>query len=361
MITLHSTTVDPSLRASLLDAVASVIDSNQYILGPHVERFEQELARLVGFPCVSCASGTDAIVILLQASGIPKLSRVFTPAYGFIATPEAILRAGATPVFVDVAPRTACMDPVALAEALYKFRATPDDAVLTVDMFGRPSPYHELLAASLPFGCKLFCDRAQSMGAYSFPPSTVSFTTSFFPTKPLPGYGDGGALFSALPSVLSLARSIRSHGRQPGSKHIAFMHGLNSRLDEIQAAMLLHSIPLLQSRVASRRSVALLYDTRLSCHDSFSLLDWNPNSAHAIFPLVCKDRSAVSSTLATHNIESSPYYQLPFPHMPIFSDCPSGPIPNSIHLCNSILAIPMHHNLSYADVDKVIAALSELP
>ncbi len=284
-------------------AIARVLDHGAYINGPEVLELEGALAEFSGARhIVTCANGTDALVLVLRALGIGPGRAVVVPTFTFAATAEAVALVGATPVFADVRPETFDIDPVSLAAGCDVARSAGLDpaAVIAVDLFGQPAPYDELDAVARDRGLIVIVDAAQSFGASlgdrrvgALAPIT---TTSFFPAKPLGCYGDGGAVMCEDESTALVMRSLRSHGA--GShKYDHERLGLNSRLDTLQAAVLLQKLSVFADELDRRHVVASRYTDALAGEPSITtpVLRRGATSAWAQYTILVPNRDAVAT------------------------------------------------------------------
>ena len=254
------------LGANLTKAIADAVEGGAWILGPEVQRLEQKLADYAGVKhAVACANGTDALLLPLRAWEIGPGDAVFVPAFTFAASAEVVALVGATPVFVDVLPDTFNMDPKSLAAAIAMVRREGKlrpAVIMPVDLFGQPADYRRLEPIAEREGLKVLCDSAQAFGATLDGKHTVAFGhaagTSFYPAKPLGCYGDGGCCFTNDDELAVTLRSLRVHG-QGTDKYENVRIGLNSRLDTIQAAILIEKLTIFSDEIESRNRVARRY------------------------------------------------------------------------------------------------------
>src|ERR1700735_1155190 len=258
------------IATELRRRIDGVLAHCQFILGPEVAELEAELARFCGAThCVTVSSGTDALQIAMMAEGIGPGDAVFLPAFTYTATAEVPLVLGATPVFVDVDPRTFQIDPAHLRQRISEVKAAGKlrpRAVIGVDLFGQPAEWPALSAIAVTEGLFTIDDLAQSFGAslHGQPlgsPAAVT-ATSFFPSKPLGAYGDGGALFTENDDRADLYRSLRTHG-EGKTRYEVLRTGMNGRLDSIQAAVLLSKLTIFPEELHAREKIATYYDHRL--------------------------------------------------------------------------------------------------
>jgi UDP-2-acetamido-2-deoxy-ribo-hexuluronate aminotransferase len=345
----------------------------QFILGPEVAELEAELARFCGARhCVAVSSGTDAIQIAFMAEGIGPGDAVFLPAFTYTATAEVPLVLGATPVFVDVDPRTFQIDPGHLerrvAEVRRAGRLRPR-ALIGVDLFGQPADWPALTAIAEREDLFTLDDLAQSFGCtlHGRPLGTAAdvTATSFFPSKPLGAYGDGGALFTENDDRAALYRSLRTHGE--GTSRYEVLHtGMNGRLDSMQAAVLLAKLTVFADELAARERVARYYHARLGNAVATPRLVPDSTSAWAIYAILLRDqptRDHVQASLRAEGVPTAIYYPRPLHRQPAYQACHDGArLPVSEDLAGRVLALPIHPYLSEADMahvcDRVLEAVS---
>jgi UDP-2-acetamido-2-deoxy-ribo-hexuluronate aminotransferase len=345
----------------------------QFILGPEVAELETELARLCGARhCVAVSSGTDAIQIAFMAEGIGPGDAVFLPAFTYTATAEVPLVLGATPVFVDVDPRTFQIDPAHLelrvAEVRREGRLRPR-ALIGVDLFGQPADWPALSAIAQRECLFTLDDLAQSFGCtlHGRPLGAAAdaTATSFFPSKPLGGYGDGGALLTESDERAALYRSLRTHGE--GTSRYEVLHtGMNGRLDSMQAAVLLAKLTVFGDELAARDRVARYYDSRLGNAVVTPARVPDSTSAWAIYAILLHDaatRQRVQDTLRAEGVPTAIYYPRPLHLQPAYRDHHNGAcLAVSEDLAGRILALPIHPYLSETQIaqvcDSVLAAVS---
>jgi len=345
----------------------------QFILGPEVAELETELARFCGARhCVAVSSGTDAIQIALMAEGVGRHDAVFLPAFTYTATAEVPLVLGATPVFVDVDPRTFQIDPAHLERRIAEIRRQErlqPRALIGVDLFGQPADWPSLAAIAEREALFTIDDLAQSFGCElhgrRLGAAADVTATSFFPSKPLGGYGDGGALFTESDERAALYRSLRTHGE--GTSRYEVLHtGMNGRLDSMQAAVLLAKLAVFADELATRERVARYYDSRLGNAVVTPARVPDSAAAWAIYSILLRDpatRQHVQAALRADGIPTAIYYPRPLHLQPAYRDHHDGtPLPVSEDVSQRILALPIHPYLTEADMarvcDSVLAALS---
>lgn len=352
------------IKPELDRRIAMVLAHGRYILGPEVAELESRLAEFAGCAhAVTVASGTDALQIALMSEGIGPGDAVFLPAFTFTATAEVPVVLGASPVFVDVDPRTFNIDADDLQRRLDQVRragALRPRAVIAVDLFGLPADYAALGDIAARHELFLIADAAQSFGAErggarvgTLAPVTA---VSFFPSKPLGCYGDGGALLTDDADRAGLFRSIRHHGAG-GGKYDILRIGLNSRLDTIQAAVLLAKLDIFADELAARETVTQRYDARLGNRLTVPARPDGARSAWAQYSVLSDSRDALRSRLEASGVPSAVYYPRPLHRQPAYERYADGACPVSEALCGRILSLPMHPYLSEADVGRICDAI----
>jgi len=340
----------------------------QFVLGPEVAELETALAARAGAAhCVAVSSGTDALQIALMAEGIGSGDAVFLPAFTYTATAEVPLLLGATPVFVDVDPRTFQIDPGHLGARIAAIRAggrLRPRAVIGVDLFGQPAPWPALRAIAEREDLFLLDDLAQSFGATlaGKPLGTQgdATATSFFPSKPLGAYGDGGALLTESADRAALYRSLRSHGE--GTTRYEVLHtGVNGRLDTLQAAVLLAKLEVFDAELAARERIAALYDAGISGFVETPARIPGSTSAWAIYAILLRDperRTAVQDRLRAEGVPTAIYYPRPLHLQPAYAASHDGTaLPVSEDLARRILALPIHPDLTDDQAAQVCEAV----
>ena len=340
----------------------------QFILGPEVAELEAALAAFCGAKhCVGVSSGTDAIQIALMAEGIGRGDAIFLPAFTYTATAEVPLLLGAVPVFVDVDPRTFQIDPDHLdrriAEVRRAGRLRPR-ALIGVDLFGQPADWPALNAIAERENLFTLDDLAQSFGCTlhgrRLGAVADATATSFFPSKPLGAYGDGGALFTESEERAALYRSLRTHGE--GTTRYEVLHtGMNGRLDSIQAAVLLAKLGVFADELAIRERVARYYDSRLGNAVATPARVADSTSAWAIYSILLADgatRDRVQASLRADGVPTAIYYPRPLHLQPAYRDHHDGTrLPVSEDVAQRILALPIHPDLSEAAMERVCDAV----
>ncbi|OAI45225.1 aminotransferase DegT [Rhizomicrobium sp. SCGC AG-212-E05] len=353
------------LGAPLNAAIAAAVEGGQWILGPQVTQFEKDIAQWAGVKhAIACANGTDALLLVLRAWGVGPGDAVFVPAFTFAASAEVVALVGASPVFVDVLPDSFNMDPASLEAAIALVKREGKLApkvVMPVDLFGQPADYRALAPIVAREGLKLFCDTAQGFGGLLDGKRAGAIgdaaATSFFPAKPLGCYGDGGACFTNDDGLNEILRSLRSHGQ--GSHRYEHVHiGLNSRLDTIQAAILIEKLKIFPDEIEARNRVAKRYNDAFAGSNRIvaPIVIAGATSTWAQYTLRVEDRTRFQADLKEAGVPTMVYYPLPLSRQKAYAHYPSAPTPVSEALCAKVVSLPMHPYLDEATQDRVIHA-----
>jgi UDP-2-acetamido-2-deoxy-ribo-hexuluronate aminotransferase len=361
------------IRDDLRRRLDAVLAHCQFILGPEVAELERELARFCGAKhCVSVSSGTDALQIAMMAENIGPGDAVFLPAFTYTATAEVPLVLGATPVFVDVDPRTFQIDPDHLRQRITAIRTAGrlrPRVLIGVDLFGQPADWPALSAVAAAEDLFTIDDLAQSFGASlhgrMLGSQADATATSFFPSKPLGAYGDGGALFTESDDRAALYRSLRTHG-EGTTRYEVLRTGMNGRLDSIQAAVLLSKLTVFPDELVAREKIATYYDHRLGNTVTIPARVPNSTAAWAIYSILLPeglDRGAVQAALREDGVPTAIYYPRPLHRQPAYREHHDGTaLPVSDDLADRILALPIHPDMDEAAAcqvcDAVVAAVS---
>lgn len=356
------------IAAPLRARIEAVLAHCQFVLGPEVAELEQRLAAFAGAAhCVTVSSGTDALQIAMMAEGIGRGHSVFLPAFTYTATAEVPLVLGATPVFVDIDPATFQIDPADLRRRIAGLRAAGGPrprAIIGVDLFGQPAPWPALRAIAAEEGLFLLDDCAQSFGARlegrRLGREAEATAISFFPSKPLGAYGDGGALLTESAERAALYRSLRTHG-EGAARYDVLRTGMNGRLDTLQAAVLLAKLEVFEAELAARAAIAAAYDAALAGVLEIPARVPESQSAWAIYAVLLPpgtDRDAVQARLRADGIPTAVYYPKPLHHQPAYRASYTGnPLPVSEAVAQRILALPIHPDLPAEAPPRVAAAL----
>lgn len=353
-----------SLREAVDARIAALLNHGQYILGPEVAELEQRLAAYVGVDhCIAVASGTDALLIALIALGVGAGDEVITTPFSFIATAETIALLGAVPVYADIDPHTFNLDPGKTELAI-----TPrTKAIIPVSLYGQPANFPAINGIAEQHGLPVIEDGAQSFGAQqhgrrSCNLSTIG-TTSFFPSKPLGGYGDGGACFTNDAELAGLMRRISRHGQSRRYFHTEV--GVNGRIDTLQAAILLAKLELFDDEVASRQRIGERYG---KCFQEAGItatpyLDPGNTSMYAQYTIEVENRAAVQQALKVSGIPTAVHYPTLLCQQPALQGCGSRcssscATPLAQRASERVMSLPMHPYLSEHEQDQVVDAVT---
>ena len=354
------------LGEPLAKAIQAAVEGGQWILGPQVAQFEKDLAQWAGVRhAVSCASGTDALLLVLRAWGVGPGDAVFVPAFTFAATAEVAALVGAEPVFVDVQPDTFNMDPASLEAAIALVKREgklKPKVVIPVDLFGQPADYRALAPIASRAGLKLFCDAAQGFGGLLDGKRAGAIgdaaATSFFPAKPLGCYGDGGACLTNDDALKDLLLSLRMHGQ--GADRYEHVHiGTASRLDTIQAAILIEKLKIFSEEIEQRNKVARRYNEAFagSKHIIAPAVVAGATSTWAQYTLQVEDRAKFQADLKVAGVPTAVYYPIPLNRQKAYVRYPSVATPVSDALAPRVVSLPMHPYLDQATQDHIIGAV----
>lgn len=364
------------IETEINTAIQRVVEGGRYVLGPEVAELEGRLAEWCGAShAITCANGTEALSLPLMAWGIRPGDAVFCPSFTFVATAQVVPWLGATPVFVDIRPDTYNIDPASLEDAIARVisegRLVPR-VVIAVDLFGQPADYPALREICDRYGLKLIADTAQGFGCTlngRHPSDWADIaTTSFFPAKPLGCYGDGGAVITNDAALAELVESLRVYGKVTASdaarrnfqhdpKYLSLRVGMNSRLDTIQAAILLEKLRIFADEIIRREAVAQRYTRAFSGQvRRVPQVIAGGQSVWAQYVIEHDDRDGLQAHLSGHSIPSMVYYPVPI-HEQDFAvrfRPPAGTLPVTEQASRHVLALPMHPYLEAADQDRII-------
>lgn len=346
------------LKSDIDAGIQRVLSHGQYILGPEVLELEEKLAAYTGAKyCISVANGTDALQIVQMALGIGSGDEVITPGFTYIATAETVALLGAKPVYVDVNPRTYNLDPVQLEAAI-----TPrTKAIIPVSLYGQCADYDAINVIAQKHGIPVIEDAAQSFGATYKGKKSCNLTTiactSFFPSKPLGCYGDGGAIFTNDGELAKVIRQIARHGQDRRYHHVRV--GVNSRLDTLQAAILLPKLAVLDEEVAQRQNVAQRYAQLLGQRDIHTTphIEAYNTSAWAQYTIQVDRRDQVQEQLKAAGIPTAVHYPIPLNKQPAVADVQVY-LPVGDAIAQRVMSLPMHPYMAIADQEKIVATLS---
>lgn len=353
------------IKSDILKSIESVLEHGQYIMGPEVTLLEEKLAKYVGTKyCISCASGTDALLMALMALDVGPGDAIFTTPFTFVATAEVITLLGATPVFVDIDERTYNISPHLLDEAIQRVideNFLNPRAIIPVDLFGLPADYNKLESIGRKYSLPIIEDGAQSFGGGISKKKSCSFgeisTTSFFPAKPLGGYGDGGAIFTDDSKYKEKLESIRIHGKG-SDKYNNVRIGINGRLDTIQAAILLQKLVILGQEIENRQIVAQKYSTQLKDDFEVPYIPTRYYSAWAQYSILANDskhRQECMQKLKNNNIPTAIYYPIPLHLQKAYENLgySKGDFTICERVSGRIFSIPMHPYLTESEINQI--------
>ncbi|ESX56366.1 aminotransferase DegT [Mesorhizobium sp. LSHC422A00] len=354
------------IRDRLKAAIDNVVEEGRYILGPQVTEFENKLAAYIGTKhVVACANGTDALLLPLFAAGIGAGDAVFVPSFTFAATAEVVALAKAEPVFVDVDAETYNIDIASLEAAIAMIKKEgrmKPKAIIPVDLFGLAADYEAIMAIAKREGLLVIEDAAQSIGGSADGTMCGAFghvgSTSFYPAKPLGCYGDGGAMFTNDDALADQLRSFAFHGKGE-TQYDNVRVGINSRLDTIQAAILIEKLAILEDEMVARQVVAKRYAEGLGDIVKTSRNLGGGRSAWAQYAIETPKRDGLRAHLGEKGIPSVIYYVKPLHEQVAYRDYPRTPtgLAVSEELPKRILCLPMHPYLSEADQDRIIETI----
>lgn len=338
--------------------IAKVLNEGNYIMGPEVFELEEQLAEFCGVKhCITCGNGTDALQMSLMALGIGPGDEVITTAFSFFATAEVIVLVGATPVFIDIDPNTYNIDATLIEEKITK----KTKAIMPVSLFGQCSDMDVINEIANRHNLPVIEDAAQSFGAKykgkrSCNLSTIG-CTSFFPAKPLGCYGDGGACFTNNDELAETLRSLRMHGKGT-DKYDNVRVGLNSRLDTIQAAVLLEKLSIYPNEILTRQAAAVKYTQKLQRHIQTPYVNTDNQSVWAQYTLQSVDRDLYLAKLKQQGIPAGIYYPKPLHKQSALIkilNAPSFPVAEKV--ANTVFSLPIHPYLSENDIERITLCL----
>lgn len=351
-----------SIKDELDKRMADVLASGKFILGPEVKELEEKLAAYVGTKyCITCASGTDALQIALMALNIGQGDEVITTAFTYIATGEVIAQVGATPVFVDIDPVSYNIDPKKIEAAITE----KTKAIIPVSLYGQCADFDEINAIAEKHNLAVIEDGAQSFGATykgkrSCGLSTIG-CTSFFPTKPLGCYGDGGAIFTNDENLAKAMDQIHRHGQDRRYHHIRM--GLNSRLDTMQAAVLLAKMTKFDEEIKRREEIGQCYTSLLKDIQGVQTpaIKEGNSCVYAQYTIVVENRDELQAKLKEKGIPTAVHYPIPLNKQPIFENMSHvGEIPNAEYVAEHVISLPMSAWLMEEHMDYIVGAIKDL-
>jgi UDP-2-acetamido-2-deoxy-ribo-hexuluronate aminotransferase len=358
------------IREPLNARIQKVLEHGQYVLGPETVELERRLAQFVGAKhCIAASSGTDTLLIALMALDIGAGDEVITSPFTFIATGEMIALAGAKPVFVDIDRRTYNIDPAKIEQAI----TSKTKAIMPVSLYGQCADFDAINAVARKHRLPVIEDAAQSFGAYYKGKASCAVSeigsTSFFPSKPLGAYGDGGALFSNDDHLAKLMAEIRVHGQDRRYHHPRL--GINGRLDTLQAAILLVKMDIFEEEIAARARIGERYSSMIN--DSFGnvsderhqvttpVIAPDCTSVYAQYTVEVADRAKVEQQMKSRGIPTAVHYPVPLHLQPVFADLKQGKgsFPMSESAAERVISLPMHPYLTEEQQLTVVKALKE--
>lgn len=357
------------IKKSVDENIHNVLNHNKYIMGPEIEEMEKRLAKFAGTKyCVSCSSGTDALLMPLMAWEIGKGDAVFTSPFTFVATAEVISLRNATPVFVDIDEKTFNIDAEKLEESIQKVikegKLKPK-AIIPVDLFGQPAEYNKIEEIAKKYDLLILEDAAQGFGGNIGGKRAGSFgdaaATSFFPAKPLGCYGDGGAVFTDSDDLYEKLLSVRVHG-QGSDKYDNIRLGLNGRMDSIQAGVINAKLDIFEEELLERNRIAKSYSEKLKDKYIIPYVPGNYFSAWAQYSILAessKHRTDLQNKLKENGIPSAVYYPIPL-HLQTaykYLSYKAGDMPVSEKIAERIFSLPMHPYLKEEEIEKVCNVL----
>ncbi len=353
-----------SLKPRIQSRMDAVLEHGQYIMGPEVAELEAQLQSFTGAPhCITVASGTEALLISLMALGVGRGDEVITTPFTFVATAEVVALLGATPVFVDIDPRTCNIDPAGIRE-----RITPRTrAIMPVSLYGQPAEMEAINAIAREAGnIPVIEDAAQSFGAMYRGNRSCNLSsiacTSFFPSKPLGCYGDGGAIFTSDSEIAAKCRELRVHGQRERYRHHSV--GVGGRMDTLQCAIVLAKLEVFEEEIALRERVAKNYHALIG--DSLPgvrLLPWpeaDRSSVFAQFTLLVEDREQLRQRLGEAGVPTAVHYPAPIYDQPAYESYgQSSQYPHANRASREVLSLPMHPHLQPAEQEFIVGQLQQ--
>lgn len=346
------------IEERVLARFKKIIDNSSFIMGPEVAELEALLADFVGVKhALTVASGTDALLIALMALDVKAGDEIITTPFSFFATAEVIALLGAKPVFVDIDPKTYNMNPALIANAITE----KTKAIMPVSMYGQCAEFNAINAVAMEYGLPVIEDAAQSFGASYYGNKSCSLTTigctSFFPSKPLGCYGDGGACFTNNAELAKRMEEIRVHGQSKRYCHTRL--GINGRFDTLQAAVLLEKLHLFDEEIALRQEVAYRYQQLLSNTLTTPTILSHNTSVYAQYTIQVQNREAVQQALLELGIPTAVHYPVGLHQQPVFKDLypEHQSFPNTEQASRVVMSLPMHPYLTSADQTIIANAL----
>lgn len=342
------------IKPQLDEAIQRVLTHGQYILGPEVAELETRLSEFTGSKyCITCANGTDALQIALMALGVGAGDEVITPGFTYIATAETVALLGAKPVYVDIDPNNYTLDPQLLERAI----SEKTKAIIPVSLYGQCADFDVINEIAARHKIPVIEDAAQSFGATykgrrSCNLSTIA-CTSFFPSKPLGCYGDGGAIFTNDEALATVIRQIARHGQERRYHHVRV--GVNSRLDTLQAAVLLEKLAIFSDEIEARQRVASEYDRLLKeANISTPLIEDFNTSVYAQYTVCVEGRESLQKKLLEHGIPTVVHYPVPLNKQIAVKDDQAF-LPVGDQVADKVLSLPMHPYMQKSEIERIVS------
>lgn len=345
------------MRYEIGARIQTVLDHGSYIMGPEVKELEQRLAAYTGAThCITVSSGTEALLIALMAIGIQPGDEVITTPFSFVATAEVIVMLGAIPVFVDIEAETCLIDVSRIEQAI----TSKTRAIIPVSLYGQPADMDEINAIAEQHGMVVIEDAAQSFGATYKGHRSCNLSaiacTSFFPSKPLGCYGDGGAIFTSNSALAQAMREIRVHGQSQRYVHTRI--GVGGRMDTMQCAVVLAKFDYFDWEVEQRMRLAARYDQLLSGHIDVIRQRSNRTSVYAQYTISLDNRAVVEALLKQQGIPTAVHYPIPIPMQAAYARfCPNPHFPISMIMARKVMSLPMGPYLKPDDLSRVADAV----
>ncbi|MFO1257717.1 MAG: DegT/DnrJ/EryC1/StrS aminotransferase family protein [Gammaproteobacteria bacterium] len=358
------------IKTELKQGIDAVLEHGQFILGPEVSELEQRFCQMTGSKhTITCANGTDALKLLMMAKKVGPNDAIFVPTFTFAATAEVVAESRAVPIFIDIQRDTFNIDPKSLEQgiqAALQLGLNPK-GIIAVDLFGLPAHYRALKEIADQHQLWIIDDAAQSFGSKIGDQYVGTFcemtTTSFFPSKPLGCYGDGGAIFTGDDALTEQLRSLRVHG-EGVHKYDNVRVGLNSRLDTIQAAILLAKLNIFEEEIEQRQAIAAYYQNNLPSMLQTPRVPEGLRSAWALYTITCDAdlRDLLVAQLDKKGIPTRVYYQKPLHQQAAYQDYPRAApqLPTAEHLANQVLSLPMHPYLTEGQLALIVSAIHQV-
>ncbi|MBE6452763.1 MAG: DegT/DnrJ/EryC1/StrS family aminotransferase [Alphaproteobacteria bacterium] len=349
-----------------LNAFKAILNHGAYCQGPETKELDDKLAAFSGTKyCSTCGSGTDALTLALMAWDVKPGDAVFVSSFTFVASAEAPVLLGATPIFVDSDPNTFNMDPKDLQRAIDEVKKEGKlnlKAVIPVDIFGSPCDYDEIIKIAHANGMKVLSDSCQSYGSIYKGKRSCSIAdmsaTSFYPTKPLGCYGDGGAVFTNNNEENELVKSCRVHGMSPADHYDNVRLGITGRLNSFQGAVLLQKLTVFEQELKERVRVAKRYDNELDSYFGKQKVLDNCQSAYGLYTIYCEDRDELMAYLKDNGIPCGAYYPRPVNTQTAYTKWNTRSLPVCEKLSKTVLSIPMTPYLDNEDLDYIIQTMN---